>query len=85
MKGFVCNEVAGFQASVLLKLSFSKFIFRDFVWFVFSFPLVSQYCSYVFVFNFSIFLDCAILGKCLYAMLSVAGKNSDTYTKDAHE
>ena len=31
IKDFVCNEVAGFQSSLLLKVCFSIFIFQDFV------------------------------------------------------
>ena len=51
----------------------SKNIFtsKKFFCFVFSFPLVSQYCSYVFIFNIPYF---SILRKCLYTTLSVAGK-----------
>ena len=36
-------------------------------------------------FQYPIFIDHAILKKSLHTMLSVAGKNSDTYTKGAHE
>ena len=47
---------------------------KKFFYFVFSFPLVSQDFRYVFVLN----IPC-------FAKLSDVGKNSDVYTKDAHE
>ena len=62
--------------------------------FVFYFPLVSQYCSYVFVFNISYFSIAQYLENvCQQRSPSLVKnsdtpplvKNSDTCTKDAHE
>ena len=58
---------------------------QKFFCFVFSFSLVSQYCSYVFVVNIPDFSIVPYLEHaCIQCSLSLV-KNSDTYTKDAHE
>ena len=59
---------------------------KKFFCFVFSLPLVLQFCSYLFVFNIPYFSTAQYLENvCIQRSPSLV-KNSDTYyTKDAHE
>ena len=53
--------------------------------FVFSFPLVLEYCSYVFIVNIPYLLIVQYLENvCIQRSLSLV-KNSNKYTKDVHE
>ena len=62
-----------------VKADMSK-IQKIFVCFIFSFPLVLQYCSYVFVFNIPYFLIAQQLENVrIQCPLSLA-KSRDTYT-----
>ena len=58
---------------------------KKFFCFVLSFPLVAQYCSYVFVFNIPYFPIAEYLENVRIQRSPLLVKNSDTYTKDAHE
>ena len=68
----------------LVKIDLSK-IQKTIFCFVFSFPLVSQYWSYVFVFNIPYFSIAQYLENvCIQRSQSLV-KNSYTYTKDVYE
>ena len=58
---------------------------NNFFCFVYSFPVVSQYCCYVNVFNIPYFSLAQYLENvCIQRSPSLV-KNSDTYTKYTHE
>ena len=71
IRHFLKSQTNGFSFMLLsAKIDMNK-VQNKFFCFVLSFPHVSRYSSYVFIF---IFLDCTIFRKCFYTTLSVAGK-----------